>query len=79
MGTPGTLLGVFSEIDVSDFTVELAPGDTLVLFTDGVLDSGTPVALQQDGLAGLLHGLCGLPVGDIVQRIHDLVRHSPAR
>lgn len=56
VGTPGTLLGVFSEIDASDSTVELAPGDTLVLFTDGVLDSGTPVALQQVGLEGLLRG-----------------------
>ena len=73
VGRPGTLLGIFDEIDVSDSTVELAPGDTLVLFTDGVLDSGSPLPLQQEGLEELLRGFCGLAAGHVVEGIHDAV------
>jgi len=38
-GTPGTLLGVFTDIEVTDATVDLRPGDALVLFTDGLTDA----------------------------------------
>ena len=39
-GTPGTVLGVFEEIEVSDTIVELHAGDALVMLTDGVLEAG---------------------------------------
>jgi serine phosphatase RsbU (regulator of sigma subunit) len=35
----GPLLGVFSPLDVHETEIELAPGDRLVLYTDGVTDS----------------------------------------
>jgi sigma-B regulation protein RsbU (phosphoserine phosphatase) len=35
----GPLLGVFSPLDVRETEIELAPGDRLVLYTDGVTDS----------------------------------------
>jgi sigma-B regulation protein RsbU (phosphoserine phosphatase) len=38
-GTPGTLLGVFTDIEVTDASVDLGPGDALVLFTDGLTDA----------------------------------------
>jgi serine phosphatase RsbU (regulator of sigma subunit) len=38
VGTSGTLLGVLPDIDVSDDEVLLAPGDSLVLYTDGVTE-----------------------------------------
>lgn len=37
-GMPGTLLGVFEDPTLSDHAVDLAPGDALVLYTDGVTD-----------------------------------------
>ncbi len=40
--TPGTMLGVRSGSNVSDFTFELPPSSTLVLYTDGLLDAGAP-------------------------------------
>ncbi len=43
VGRPGSLLGVFPEVELSDVPIDLAPGDTLVLYTDGVTDE------QQDG------------------------------
>jgi PAS domain S-box-containing protein len=38
-GTPGTLLGVFTDIELTDVMVDLEPGDALVLFTDGLTDA----------------------------------------
>jgi PAS domain S-box-containing protein len=37
-GRPGTLLGLFPDPNVFDRQVQLGPGDTLIMFTDGVTD-----------------------------------------
>ncbi|HEV7888028.1 MAG TPA: SpoIIE family protein phosphatase, partial [Acidimicrobiales bacterium] len=42
VGRPGTAIGLFPDADLSDETVELGPGDTLVLFTDGLVEARTP-------------------------------------
>jgi PAS domain S-box-containing protein len=39
VGTPGTLLGVVSDPDLDDQDVMLNPGDALVFYTDGVIES----------------------------------------
>ena len=39
VATPGRVLGLFEERPARDFRVYLAPGDALVLFTDGVVDA----------------------------------------
>lgn len=38
IGRPGVILGVFDDIELSDHSVELCPGDSLVLYTDGVTE-----------------------------------------
>jgi PAS domain S-box-containing protein len=38
LGEPGTLLGIFDDPALTDRTTDLAPGDALVLYTDGVTD-----------------------------------------
>jgi serine phosphatase RsbU (regulator of sigma subunit) len=38
----GTLLGVLEQIDTQDVEVTLGPGDSLVLYTDGLTDAGAP-------------------------------------
>jgi sigma-B regulation protein RsbU (phosphoserine phosphatase) len=73
VGEPGTLLGVLSEVAVFDAVVQLAAGDTLLLITDGVHDSGHPVRLQQAGLETILRDCRGRPAGEIVARVHDAV------
>lgn len=73
VGTPGTLLGVLPNVDVRDSTVDLAPGDTLFLITDGVHDSGRPARLQQEGLEAVLRQCAGLTADAIVQRVHAAV------
>ncbi len=47
VGTPGTLLGILDDPDITEQAVELASGDALVLYTDGVSEA-TPA----DRLAG---------------------------
>ena len=42
VGSHGTLLGVAPDPELSDATVELAPGDALVLYTDGLTDAYAP-------------------------------------
>jgi sigma-B regulation protein RsbU (phosphoserine phosphatase) len=70
VGAPGTLLGVLPQVHVTDSVVELAPGDTLLLITDGVLDSGSPERLRQDGLERILRDCQGLPTAEIVECVH---------
>jgi sigma-B regulation protein RsbU (phosphoserine phosphatase) len=77
VGVPGTLLGVLRDTVATDVTVELAPGDTLVLFTDGVLDSGHPTRLGTEGLRQILRECKGLSPDDLVDRVHDVV--APAQ
>jgi sigma-B regulation protein RsbU (phosphoserine phosphatase) len=38
VGRPGTLLGASSDIELHDVTVHLAPGESLVCFTDGIVE-----------------------------------------
>ena len=73
VGEPGTLLGVLPDVQVADTVVELRHGDTLLLITDGVHDSGHPVRLQQQGLEVLLDGCRGLSAVHIVERVHAAV------
>jgi serine phosphatase RsbU (regulator of sigma subunit) len=38
VGEPGTLLGVFEDIELTDRPADLGEGDALVLYTDGVVE-----------------------------------------
>jgi serine phosphatase RsbU (regulator of sigma subunit)/CHASE3 domain sensor protein len=38
----GTLLGVVEDPELADATIELEPGDTLLLYTDGLTEAGAP-------------------------------------
>ncbi|HUR12971.1 MAG TPA: GAF domain-containing SpoIIE family protein phosphatase [Mycobacteriales bacterium] len=70
VGEPGTMLGVFAVAESSEVVVELLAGDTLVMITDGVHDSGHPDRLQQQGLEAVLRGCRGLAAADVVRRVH---------
>jgi hypothetical protein len=45
LGAPGTLLGLAPDPALQDRTAELHPGDTLVLYTDGLTEARAPQAL----------------------------------
>jgi PAS domain S-box-containing protein len=74
VGRPGTLLGVFPDVELSDTVVDLRPGDALVLYTDGVTDE------QSDGdefgierLADVLRATAGRAPDEIASAIEDAV------
>jgi PAS domain S-box-containing protein len=55
IGKPGTLLGVVDELQIHEVEAALGAQETLLLYTDGVLDAGAPD--RQIGEEGLL-ALC---------------------
>jgi PAS domain S-box-containing protein len=69
-GVPGTLLGVTRDPRLADETVELGPGDAVVLYTDGVTDARAPSRiLTQADLTGLLRECTGLDAAAIAERL----------
>lgn len=70
VGAPGTLLGVIDDITLSDVTVHLARGETLVAYTDGVTDrrSGRRM-FDERGVAAVVRDGRDLPAQMLAERI----------
>ncbi len=51
---PGTLIGVFDELKVTTTNALLEPGDTVVLYTDGITDVPPPYRLTEEQFADLV-------------------------
>ena len=77
VGVPGTLLGLLPEPELQDRSTELRPGDTLVLYTDGLTEARAPAptwgfeelaaavrAAPLDGPVGLVTSLVASALGD---------------
>ncbi|HYG71575.1 MAG TPA: SpoIIE family protein phosphatase [Actinomycetota bacterium] len=60
----GPPIGMWADIDVSERSLVLAPGDALVLFTDGLVE--TPTEERRDVLASLLSVTAGAPAEEIL-------------
>jgi serine phosphatase RsbU (regulator of sigma subunit) len=75
VGKLGTLLGADVEPVLSDVVVDLAPGDLVVLYTDGVTEvrAGRKEVFGHRDLAALLAACRGLPADSVAQRIQDAV------
>jgi serine phosphatase RsbU (regulator of sigma subunit) len=70
LGRPGTLLGVIDPIKIEETAAELHPGQTLLLFTDGVTEAGRPDdALGSDGLLELCRAAPSLGLQGLLERI----------
>ncbi|MGZ6914009.1 MAG: PP2C family protein-serine/threonine phosphatase [Oryzihumus sp.] len=75
---PGTLVGAVRELSVATVRLDLEPGDTLVLYTDGVTEARDPsgVELGEGALARLLAGHRGAGA-DLAQALaQDVLRHA---
>ncbi len=70
VGTLGTLLGLIEPISISERAVRLEPGDTLLLYTDGVPDAraGTGM-LGEDGLRRLSREAATLPLVRMLEHV----------
>ena len=66
----GTVLGIFEDNEYVDVTVDLEPGDTCLLYTDGVLEApGHSDRFGEDRLRAALSGLPGNQVTALVERV----------
>lgn len=75
----GMMLGVRSGSNVLDLEIELEPGSTLVLYTDGLLDAGAPRrVLTPRELCPLLAEHAGAAPQLIVQQLEQLALSSGA-
>jgi serine phosphatase RsbU (regulator of sigma subunit) len=77
VGEPGDLLGVLGDtaLQLSETTVPLAPGDSLVLYTDGVTERRDGRRMfGQSGLRQVLSTSAGLRAESIVERTEDAAR-----
>jgi serine phosphatase RsbU (regulator of sigma subunit) len=69
-GGKGALLGALENTEFAPAEVRLARGDTLVLYTDGVLEAGAPErVLAPEELQALLADCAGADTRAVVQRL----------
>ena len=70
----GALLGIFDDARLAEDELRLAPGDTLVLYTDGVTEErGAKGAFGEEGIAAVLEGAAGASATEVVNRIERAV------
>jgi PAS domain S-box-containing protein len=68
----GTLLGLVEDPDLQDRTTELAPGDAVVTYTDGLTEAHAPERVwSAKDLATALEGLGGRSAAEIVEHLLD--------
>lgn len=73
-------LGLFVEADYRPAQCQLAPGDTLLLYTDGITEALDPAGefFGMERLEKTLAGLCGGTVDEISQGVLDAVSNFTA-
>jgi PAS domain S-box-containing protein len=73
-GRPGTLLGILPDPEIRSTAIDLAPGDTLILYTDGVIEA-SPLddRFGPEGLARFVAGCSGREAPVIARRIEEQV------
>ncbi|MBI2710568.1 MAG: SpoIIE family protein phosphatase [Actinobacteria bacterium] len=69
VGTPGTPAGAPVGLEVHLSTVDLEPGDALVLYTDGVTDAPGEAAVDQGELCRIMVGAAGRSADEITEHL----------
>jgi PAS domain S-box-containing protein len=74
LGTPGTLLGIVAQPELSEAETLLEPGDALVLYTDGVIEASPgDDAFGPERFADFVSTLAGRDAPAIAERIEEAV------
>ncbi len=68
----GPLLGVFADAEFPEITIDLQPGDILLLYTDGLIERNPRIS----GDAGLRALLADMPTGDVDELMAELERRA---
>jgi PAS domain S-box-containing protein len=72
LGDPGTLLGIFDAVRVSDRTYHLGPGDAVVFWTDGVTERRNQGMLfGEERLEAVLRGCAGTSPDQVINAIEQ--------
>ena len=69
VGVPGTIAGVLPDLDLEDVTVPLSPGQSLVLFTDGITEQHTDSEFFEDRLPEVLSAAAALRPTTLAARL----------
>jgi serine phosphatase RsbU (regulator of sigma subunit) len=79
--SPGMLIGFSDGPGLEDSTVELAAGDAVFLYTDGVTDAGAPRrTLRPEDLERIIRSCARLPAQDAADRVErSAVEHAEGR
>ena len=79
---PGPLLGAFDDAEWVDETVSIAPGETVVVYTDGVIEtSGSMDRFGEARLRALVSEYAGDPPSELIRQLElalDAFRLGPA-
>jgi PAS domain S-box-containing protein len=80
VGRPGTLLGMFTDVRLREERIQLHPGQTLLLYTDGLSDeSGSLAAMPESDLRRFLADNRALTAEQIAQQLEaDVLSHPPS-
>ena len=74
IGTHGLVLGAEADPQLVDTTVELHPGDCVLLYTDGLTDAYAPAhTLGAADVESLLASCAGFSAGDVAEHIYGAV------
>ncbi|MEV6986161.1 SpoIIE family protein phosphatase [Sphaerisporangium sp. NPDC051017] len=76
VASTGCLLGVLEETGVRPVTVDLAPGEVCLLYSDGITEAfGGPIGREmygEDRLKSALASCAGMPASALVERLEQL-------
>lgn len=74
VGSAGSIIGAFAELDITEHRLALGRGDTLVFFTDGVVERRAGLRfLGEDGLDAVLTATAGRSADALAGAVHDAV------
>jgi serine phosphatase RsbU (regulator of sigma subunit) len=80
VGRPGSLLGWVDDATLLDVEFDLAGGESLVLYTDGVIEARTTGdAYGSEGLEELLRAAAGQDAAGIAARVDRAAAHAGKR
>jgi PAS domain S-box-containing protein len=73
-GEAGMVLGAFPDPELTDFEVSLQPGDSIIFFTDGVIEEGEGKrTFGERSLISVVQGAAGRPPSEIAEAIENAV------
>jgi serine phosphatase RsbU (regulator of sigma subunit) len=73
VGSPGTLVGIFEDVELHDGTVRLQRGDTVVFYTDGLIDARRSEPIDDAALDALLATCRDLDAMGTIECFRDAV------